>query len=80
MAVMYLRTFETASGTEVSGSRLRTGSAEAAADEAIRVNRSYSPPEYITRVYYSGDFTDPAFAEITQLVQQHGLLLEMDDA
>jgi hypothetical protein len=80
MAVMYLRTFEAASGAEVPASRLRTGSAEAAAEEAIRVNQSYPSPEYITKVFYSGDFTDPAFAEITQLVQQHALLLEMDDA
>jgi hypothetical protein len=80
MAVIYVRTFETAGGTEVPASGLRTGSAEAAADQAIRLNQSYSPPAYVTKIFYSGDFTDPAFAELTQLVQQHGLNLEIGGA
>jgi hypothetical protein len=80
MAVIRVRTFDTASGAEVPASGLRTGSPEAAADQAIRLNNSYSAPAYITKIYYSGDFTDPAFAELTQLVQQHGLHLETGDA
>ena len=79
MAVIYVRTFETATGAEVPASGLRTGSAEAAARQAMRLNCLYSAPGYVTKIFYSGDFTDPAFAELTQLVQQHGLHLEAGD-
>jgi hypothetical protein len=80
MAVIHVRTFDTASGAEVPATGLRTGSPEAAAEQAIRLNGSYSAPGYITKILYSGDFTDPAFAELSQLVQQHGLHLDVGDA
>ena len=77
MAVISVRTFETESGKEVPATGLRTGSAEAAAEQAILLNTLYAAPGYITKIFYSGDFVDPAFAELTQLVQRHGLNLEI---
>ena len=76
MAEIYVRTFETATGAEVRGSGLRTGSAQLAVDRAIELNKSFPGPAHITRILFSGSFVDPAFADLTQLVQQHGLHLE----
>jgi|HubBroStandDraft_6_1064221.scaffolds.fasta_scaffold5206470_1 hypothetical protein len=79
MAEIYVRTYETESGLEVRGSGLRTGSAQIAADRAIEMIGLYPPPNHITKIRFSGSFVDPAFADLTQLVQQHGLHLENSD-
>jgi hypothetical protein len=79
MAVIYIRTIDAATGLEVPASGLRTGSPAAAAEHAIRLTGLLSEPEYITKVIFTGSFTDPAFAELTQLVQEHGLHLDAGD-
>ena len=79
MAVIFVRTVDSSNGVEVRGSALRTGSAEAAVDQAVKLKSMYSEPAYTTRILYSGDFVDPAFAELSQLVQQHGLQIEISD-
>ena len=79
MAVIHVRTFDTASGSEVPGTGLRTSSPQSAADHANELTRSYSEPQYITRISYAGSFVDEAFADLAQLVQRHGLHLENGD-
>jgi hypothetical protein len=79
MAEIYVRTIDTKNGLEVRGSGLRTGSAQAAADRAIELNVSYPAPGFITKILFTGSFVDPAFADLVQLVQQHGLHLENGD-
>ena len=78
MAVIHVRTIENETGAEVPGSRLSVGSVQVAVDHAIHLNTRHLAPRYTTRILYSGDFVDPAFAELTQLVQQHGLEFEVD--
>jgi hypothetical protein len=72
-AVIQVQSIEADLGAEVRGSRLRTGSAQAAISHALQLKAQYSSPKYATQILYSGDFVDPAFAELTQLAQQHGL-------
>jgi hypothetical protein len=79
MAVIYVRAFDTVNGSEVPGSGLRTGSAQAAVDHAIRLKESYAEPAFITKILFSGSFVEPAFAELSQLVQQHGLSIDAGD-
>ena len=73
MAVIYVRSVDTATGADVPGSGLRTGSPRAAVDHAIKLNASRSAAGQVTRIMYSGAFVDDAFAELAQLAQQHGL-------
>jgi hypothetical protein len=79
MAVIQVRTHDTNSGVLVPGTGLRTGSPQAAVDHALNMNTLYLAPGYVTKIVYSGEFVDPAFAELTQLVQRHGLDLEAGD-
>ena len=79
MAVINVRTFDTADGSEVPASGLRTGSPQAAVEHAIFVRSAYLEPAYITKILFVGSFVDPAFAELSQLVQQHGLSLDAGD-
>jgi hypothetical protein len=80
MAVILVHSVETRTGAEVRGSRLRDGSPHAAVNHALELSARYSPPDYETKIRYVGDFVDPAFAELTQLAQQHGLDFEVDGA
>ena len=73
MAVIQVNSIETETGEEVRGSRFRAGSAQAAVDHALQLNTRYPSPQYALRIFYAGDFVDPAFAELTQLAQMHGL-------
>jgi len=73
MAVIHVYSVETATGSELRGSGLRTGSASAAVDHALRSNIQYPPPLHATKIFYAGDFVDPAFAELTELAQRHRL-------
>ena len=59
------------------GSRFRAGSAQAAVDHALQLNTQYPAPRFAVKILYSGDFVDPAFAELTQLAQQRGLDFEV---
>jgi hypothetical protein len=77
MAVIHVYAIDTDTGADVRGSRLRTGSAPAAIEHAQRLNSQYSAPRHSTRILYSGDFVDPAFAELTQLAQEQGLDFEV---
>ena len=79
MAVIYVRTFDIASGAEVPGSGLRTGSPQAAIDQALELKRSYPEPGYLIKILYTGSFVDDAFSELAQLAQQHGLAFENGD-
>ena len=79
MAVIYVRSVDTASGTDVPGSGLRTGSPQAAIDHAIRLNSSGETGNRVTRILYSGAFVDDAFAELAQLAQRHGLQVDNGD-
>ena len=76
MAEIYVRTYDTATGAAVRGSVLRTSSPQLAVDRAITLNASHPGPGFITKILYSGSFVDPAFTDLLQLVQQHGLCLE----
>jgi hypothetical protein len=76
MAVIYVRAFDTASGADVPGTGLRTGSPQSAIEHANRLSGSCSTPGHVTRILYSGSFVDDAFAELMQLAQQHGLDVE----
>jgi hypothetical protein len=78
MAVINVYSIETETGAEVRGTRLRAGLAQAALGHALQLNTQYAPPRYALRIFYSGDFVDPAFAELTQLAQTHGLDFEVD--
>ena len=78
MAVIHVYTIDSSTDTEVRGSRLRVGVAQAALDHALHLNAQYPPPGYTLRILYAGDFVDPAFAELTQLAQTHGLDFEID--
>jgi hypothetical protein len=80
MAVIQVGTTDNETGTEVTGSRLRTGSAQAAIDHACRLNTRYLPPRYTARLFYWGEFVDPTFAELSQLAQQHELEVEIGGA
>jgi hypothetical protein len=79
MAVILVQSIEGDLGAEVRGSRLRTGSAQAAVNHALQLNARYSSPKYTTQILYSGDFVDPAFAELTQLAQQLGLEFDLSE-
>jgi hypothetical protein len=79
MAVIHVRTYDTANGSEVPASGLRTGSPMAAVDHAIKLKSAYSEPAYIVKILFTGSFVDPAFAELSQLAQQHGLSLDAGD-
>jgi hypothetical protein len=79
MAVIYVRSFDTANGADVPGSGLRTGSPRAAVDHAIELNRSTSTAGKVTRISYTGSFVDEAYAELAQLVQMHGMELDQGD-
>jgi hypothetical protein len=80
MAVIQVGTIDSETGAEVAGSRLRTGSAQAAVDHARQLNARHMSPRYAARILYLGDFVDPAFAELSQLAQQHGLEVEFGGA
>jgi hypothetical protein len=80
MAVIQVGTIDSETGAEVTGSRLRTGSAQAAVEHACHLNAKYMPPRYTARILYWGEFVDPAFAELSQLAQQHDLQLEIGGA
>jgi hypothetical protein len=80
MALIQVGTIDSATGAEVTGSRLRTGSAQAAVDHACRLNTTYLPPRYAVRILYWGEFVDPAFAELSQLAQQQELPVEIGGA
>jgi hypothetical protein len=73
MAVIQVGTIDSETGSEVPGSRLRTGSAQAAVDHACQLNAKHMPPRYMARILYWGEFVDPTFAELSQLAQQHGM-------
>ena len=75
MASIYVRTFDDG-GSEVTGSGLRTGSAAEAVAHALKLKSRYPEPTYTTKILYSGSFVDPAFADLTQLAQQHDLTLD----
>jgi hypothetical protein len=80
MAVIHVGTIDSETGTEVTGTRLRTGSAQAAVDHACRLNTAWLPPRYATRILYWGEFVDPTFAELSQLAQQQDLQVEIGGA
>jgi hypothetical protein len=80
MAVIQVGTIDSETGSEVPGTRLRTGSAQAAVDHAGDLNAKHLPPRYSTRILYWGEFVDPAFAELSQLAQQRGLEVEIGGA
>jgi hypothetical protein len=73
MAVIHVQSIETQTGIAVRGSQLRTGSVQAAIDHAIQLSTRYLAPRHAIKILYAGDFVDPAFAELTQLAQHHGL-------
>ena len=77
MAVIQVDSIETETGEEVRGSRFHAGSAQAAVDHALQLNTRYPTLRFVIKIHYSGDFVDPAFAELTQLAQQHGLDFEV---
>ena len=77
MAIIQVGTTDNETGKEVTGSRLRTGSAQAAVDHACSLNARYLPPRYTARLLYWGEFVDPAFAELSQLAQLQGLEVEI---
>jgi hypothetical protein len=76
MAVINVRTYQVSTGKVVPGTALRTGAPQEAVDRAIDLNRSYPAPEHITKIHFAGEFVEEAFAELTQLAQQHGLDVE----
>ena len=80
MAVIQVDSVEADTGAQVRGTRLRAGSAHVAVDHALQLNTQYRSPRYILRIFYSGDFVDPAFAELTELAQRHGLDFQVDGA
>jgi hypothetical protein len=80
MAVIQVGSIDSETGAEVSGSRLRTGSARAAVDHACQLNARYMPPQYAVRILYWGEFVDPTFAELSQLAQQRELEVEIGGA
>jgi hypothetical protein len=80
MAVIQVVTIDSETGTEVAGSRLRTGSAQAAVDHACQLNTRYLPPRYTVKILYWGEFVDPTFAELSQLAQQRDLEVEIGGA
>ena len=80
MAVIQVATIDSETGSEVTGSRLRTGSAQAAVEHACRLNTTFLPPRYAARILYWGDFVDPTFAELSQLAQQQDLPVEIGGA
>jgi hypothetical protein len=79
MAVIQVRTYDTSTGAVVPGTGLRTGSPREAVDRAIELNGSYPAPGYVTRILFAGEFVEAAFAELTQLGQQHGLDVEIGE-
>jgi hypothetical protein len=76
MAVIDVRTYYAPTGTVVPGAGFRTGSPQEAVYHAIELNGSYPAPGYVTRIRFGGEFVEPAFAELAELVQEHGLDLE----
>jgi hypothetical protein len=76
MAVIDVRTCYAPTGTVVPGTGSRTGSPQEAVYHAIGLNGSYPAPGYVTRILFGGEFAQPAFAELAELVQEHGLDLE----
>ena len=80
MAVIQVGTIDSETGTEVPGSRLRTGSPVAAVEHACQLNDKYPMPRYATKIRYLGEFVDPALAELSQLAQQQGLEIELGGA
>jgi hypothetical protein len=80
MAVIQVATIDRETGADVTGTRLRTGSAQAAVDHACQLNARFTPPRYTARILYWGEFVDPSFAELSQLAQQHGLEVEIGGA
>jgi hypothetical protein len=79
MAVIYVRSVDTATGEDVPGSGLRTSSPQSAVDHAIKLNGSSSTAGLVTRILYSGGFVDDAFADLAQLAQFHGLQVNNGD-
>ena len=76
MAVIHVLTYYAPTGTVVPGTGFRTGSPQEAVDHAIELNGSYPAPGYVTKILFGGKFVESAFAELAQLVQEHGLDLE----
>jgi len=77
MALIQVGMFDSETGSEVTGSRLHTGSAQAAVDHACQLAAKYLPPCFTPRILYLGEFVDPAFAELSQLAQQHGMEVDI---
>ena len=73
MAVNDVRAFAITNSVEVAGSGLRTGLAQAAVDHALQLRAKYAEPAFATKILFTGSFVDPAFAELSQLTQQHCL-------
>jgi hypothetical protein len=79
MAVIFVRTRSAGGGSELPGTALRTGSAQAAVDHALKMKATFPPPDHVTTIHYNGSFVDDAFAELAQLSQVHGLQFESGD-
>jgi hypothetical protein len=77
MALIQVGALDCETGVEVTGSRLRTGTPQAAVDHACQLKNQHLPPRYAIRIIYMGEFVDPALAELSQLAQQHGLEVEL---
>ena len=80
MAVIHVYSTDASTDIEVRGSRLRAGSAQSAIDHALMLNARYSAPRYATKIFYTGEFVEPAFVELTQLAQTNGLDFEVGGA
>jgi hypothetical protein len=80
MALIQVGALDCETWTEVTGSRLRTGTPRAAVDHACQLKVKHSSPRYAIRIVYMGEFVDPALAELSQLAQQHGLEVELGGA
>jgi hypothetical protein len=76
VAVIHVRTYYSPTGTVIPGTGFRTGSPPEADVHAIGLNGSYPAPGYVTRILLGGGFVEPAFAELAELVQEHGMDLE----
>jgi len=76
MAEIHVRTYYATTGAEVRESGLCTSSPRLAVNRTIELNNSFFGPDFITKILYSGSFVDPAFTDLTQLVQHYGLCLE----
>jgi len=79
LAVIFVRCVDAATGADLPGTGLRTGSPRSAVDHALMLNGRSSAAAETIRIMYSGSFVDDAFAELAQFAQQHGLLVDSGD-